>query len=132
MNDNATNTLNELNEILFENLRKLDCGEIDAKQATAVVNVSNSIINNAKTQMAAYKLTSDRGVMGAIGQSVPQLTQSSTKRATSISEKASVRTITAHDRLTFAKELGYTTIADAIKNKGSWHFEQQLKEFLKG
>jgi len=54
---NKQNNLSELNEILFNTLRKLENKEIDLDQARAVSNMGNTIINNAKVQLDAYKLT---------------------------------------------------------------------------
>ena len=33
-------------------------------------------------------------------------------------------------RITFARELGYKTISEAIDDVGSWEFERQLKKMI--
>lgn len=119
-----TNTLNELNEILFENLRKLDSGAIDTKQATAVVNISNSIINNAKTQLAAYKLTSDPKALSAVART--DKTQLLEKKADK-KEKV-IENIEGYDsQLTFALSIGYKNVAEAIAVLGKTEFLRQYK-----
>jgi|GEM_PF-2456274 len=49
------NNLNELNSILFETLRGVQDGTIDAQRANAVQSLGNTIINGAKTLLQAHK-----------------------------------------------------------------------------
>lgn len=43
------NDLNRLNEVLFETLEGVKDGSVDEKKAQTIVNIGNSIVNNAKT-----------------------------------------------------------------------------------
>lgn len=52
-----SNNLNKLNEILFETLDGvIKKTKFEDKRVLAIVQLSNSIINNGKLQLAAYKL----------------------------------------------------------------------------
>lgn len=55
--ENNPNNLNNLNDILFETLNNLKEGKTDVATAKAVCNLGGTIIQNAKLQLEAYKIT---------------------------------------------------------------------------
>lgn len=54
------NDLNELNEILFSTLRGVKDGNVDVKRANTVIGLSNALVNNAKVQIQAMKITGQK------------------------------------------------------------------------
>jgi hypothetical protein len=131
------NDLNELNDILFENLRKLNNKEIDVKQATALVNVSNSIIDNAKTQLAAYKLTSDRSVLGAISPAQtdtrPYLKSANLviPKHKKISKPSTFDSHTDYDKKqVFSESKGFKNVAEAVVSMGKNNFLDEFSKFV--
>lgn len=68
------NTLKDLNNHLFAQLERLSEEDLSPEQlaqeterSKAVVSISNSIINNAKTQLEAVKLLADGNYIEASG-----------------------------------------------------------------
>lgn len=121
------NTLNELNEILFDNIRKLNESKIDVKQATAIVNMSNSIIDNAKTQLQAFKLTENPLVIGSIVNNeigAPPVTNRLPKTPSPLFVSKDGYTV----KNSFAVELGYENVAEAISVMGKNSFLEKFKE----
>lgn len=50
------NDITELNEVLFDTLRKLQANKIDPDQAKGITSVAQTIINGAKVQSDHQKL----------------------------------------------------------------------------
>lgn len=100
MNDNSNNNndLNELNSILFDTLRGVTSGEIDTKKANSVIGLSNALVNNAKVQIQAMKLT---------GQRTPT-------KFMSLTESTGKPTDKHEAMMVFAKSIGYDSVAEAI------------------
>lgn len=130
MNDTneQTNKVDQLGDILFSNLQKLDAGEIDEKRATAIVNIANSIIGVAKTQLAAYKLTGGLTGIGTMSNSAdkfPELPPSKTA--------GDVKKISGYElRLQAARHLGFDSVAPAISKMGKTEFLKKVDEFVNG
>lgn len=110
------NNLTELNNILFETLRGVKDGSIDAKKATTVSNIANSIISNTKTQLSAYKMTSGRAFGDVFGQpSTPALASGDTYKLKS----------------EFSIMKGYDSVSDAIGGMGKAKFEAEFTQWIK-
>ena len=107
------NNLNELNEILFDTLRGVRDGKIDEKKATAVTNVANSIINNCKTQLVAYKLSEGMAYRENFG-GLPGAPKNGS---------------TYELKNDFALKLGYKNISEAMGKMGKNEFEKQFSEW---
>lgn len=116
--NNPENNLNELNNILFDTLRGLQDGSVDSKKATAITNVGNSIINNAKTQLSAFKATG--GI--AYQQNFKQLRP----------PKESVKVADLYTQKTeFSRSQGFESITEAIGKMGKAKFENEFKTWIK-
>lgn len=111
------NNLNKLNDVLFETLAGVKDGTIDPKKAQTIVNIGNSIVNNAKIQLSAFKLTG-----GKTGMS---LMTPNTDGTLQLSE--SQRETKAYD---FARENGYKNVAEAIAGMGKYEFNKQLDKYI--
>lgn len=108
------NDLNGLNDILFDTLRDLKDGGIDEKRATAVTNVANSIINNAKTQLTAYKLSKGKAYRENFG-TLPEAKKGDTYEL----------------KNDFALHMGYKNVTEAMDKMGRGEFEEQFKQWSK-
>lgn len=108
------NNLTELNEILFQTLRDVKDDKIDIKKAQSITNVSNSIIQNAKTQLQAYKLTNGNA-------SVDAFIEVSENQSKQLPEKL------YEQKLQFSKESGYKSLGEALAQLGKTEFEKQFK-----
>lgn len=114
------NNLNELNNILFDTLRGIKDGDIPAEKAHAIIGVSNNIINNAKTQLQAYKLTNGKvGVQVFIG-GLPKPSEAVLKSNDLYEQKNE-----------FALIKGYLSVTDAMSKMGKPQFEQEFKDWIK-
>ncbi|WP_315055178.1 hypothetical protein [Chryseobacterium indoltheticum] len=101
--------LQELNVNLGDVFLQLKEGKIQPDQANALVNVSNSIINNAKVQLQGIKQFHDLGYE-------PSATQS-----------GSVKKIVGDvfDRkFQFAQSIGHSNVSAAIAKLGKEKFEE--------
>jgi hypothetical protein len=113
------NNLTELNNVLFETLRGVQSGDVDSKQAQTVTNISNSIINNVKTQLLAFKATQGKAYRGAFGLQetnglVPALGQGKYEL---MSE--------------YALSKGYKSVTDAMEKIGKSEFVSQFNNWAK-
>ena len=109
------NDLNELTSILFDTLRGVKNGDLDTKQANAVIGISNSIINNAKVQIQAMKYTGRKANSNFL----------------SLEDPVSKITGDRHtDMTTFAHERGYHSVAEAIVEEGKDEFNFLFEEWL--
>lgn len=117
-NENAANDLNELNSILFDTLRGVKDGDVDEKKAQTIVNVGNSIINNAKTQLSAYKITKGKTGVGSFGKMSapdPGLIESGD---------------TYEQKQEYALSRGFNSVAAAIGKLGKGDFEKGFKRWI--
>lgn len=112
-----SNNLNELNEILFDTLRDLKNDKIDAKKAKAITNVGNSIIDNAKTQLAAFKATDGAAY------------QNSFTRLPPSDSKQPIAKGLFDQKLEFAKEQGYKSLGEAFAKMGKLEFESEFNKW---
>jgi poly-gamma-glutamate capsule biosynthesis protein CapA/YwtB (metallophosphatase superfamily) len=109
------NNLTELNDILFSTIRDLKEGKIDEKKAQSITNVGNTIINNAKTQLQAYKLTKGKAYRDSFG----TLTEAT---------GGSVDQPNKHTQmLEFALQSGYNSVADAFSKIGKADFMKKFE-----
>lgn len=113
---NENNNLTELNNILFETLKGVKDGSIEDKKATSLTNIANSIINNTKTQLQAYKLTKGMAFREEFGKAPKTL-------------KASGDTY--DQKHEFAIFKGYENVTEAIGKMGKSDFENEFKEWIK-
>jgi hypothetical protein len=109
------NDLNGLNEILFDTLRGLQKGDVDEKKATAITNVANSIINNCKTQLTAYKLSKGKAYRENFGK-LPE----GKKEGDTYEMKND-----------FALHMGYKNVTHAMDKMGKNEFKSQFNEWSK-
>jgi hypothetical protein len=110
------NNLTELNKILFETLRGVEKGSISNEKSQAITNVSNSIINNAKTQLNAFKLTKGVAFKDTFG-GIPKITL----KSGDIYEQKSE----------FALSRSFKNVSEAITEMGKSNFENQFKSWVK-
>lgn len=142
--------LNELNDILFDTLRKAKDGNFDPNQAKSVIGISNSIISSGKLQLEAFKVANSAGfpkIMGLPeGNHAPQLPQAGavmkeqseaegngvdTKSADSEEKKELAKQNRHEAMLHFALEEGYKNTASAIAEMGgSWKFNKAFENWL--
>ena len=108
------NNLNELNDILFETLRGVKDDKVSEKKAKSITEVSNSIINNAKAQLSAYKLTKGHAFKDTFG-----------------SPKRELKGDTYEQKNEFAMIKGYSSVTDAISKMGKSDFENNFKDWVK-
>lgn len=108
------NDLNELNKILFDTLRGLKDGSINEKKATAITNVSNSLINSAKTQLSAFKLTKGQAYSETFGNPREAL-----KSGDLYQQKSE-----------YAIFKGYDNVTKAIESMGKADFENGFKKWI--
>lgn len=126
------NTLDELHNILFDTIRKLNEGKINRNQANSICGLSNAVIKNAKTQIQAYKLT--RGKTP-----IPVFQESNIN----IKSNESILLVDKTDKLTkkipqnefdrkimFAEFKGYETPAKAIIEMGRDNFFKEYNFWL--
>lgn len=131
MQKQKQNTLNALNEILFDNLRKLDSGEIDDKKAFAVSQISNTIISNAKTQLAAYKMTSNIAHISSFAESSEENIIKIEKPRQVEQKKIDNALVTESDydsKCRFAAERGFVNLAECIACMGKNTFLEEYKK----
>ncbi|WP_421801787.1 hypothetical protein [Flagellimonas sp.] len=113
--------LNDLNDILFDTLAKVKSGEMKVDQAQTVVNVGNTIINNAKVQIQAFKMTG-----GMTGLSI--LSENNNPNLILPERKLNDRSMAV---LNFAKSKGYKNVAEAIAVMGKTKFNIGVDEYIK-
>jgi len=122
------NNLVELNDILFDTLRDVKAGEMDLDRARRVVNVSSTIIDNAKVQLDAFKFTNG---------SVFTDFFSETKNIEHNKEKGEYynKQITPgekYDRMNdYATKKGYKSVTDAMNKMGKSKFLQAFENSIK-
>lgn len=109
------NNLTELNNVLFETLRGVKKGKIDDKKAQTVTNIANSIINNTKTQLQAYKLTKGIAFREEFGKAPKEIQMSN-----NVYEQKSE----------FAIFKGYNNVSEAISQMGA-EFNIEFKKWIK-
>jgi len=117
------NDLQELNSILFNTLRNLEGGSIELDHAKGVANLGNTIINNAKAQLDAYKLTNGRTKMTLMPDAEKQYPVQ--VQAPPKDKKLKKLPTNTYDRqMLFAEEKGYKSPAMAIMDMGKHNFTE--------
>lgn len=109
------NNLNELNKILFDTLRGVKDGSVDDKKAQTITNVSNSIINNAKMQLSAYKLTKGKAYNDVFEQPTGDLLESGNLYELK------------HE---YAIKKGYKSVSEAYDGIGKGKFETMFSQWV--
>ena len=118
MTDN-NNNLSNLNDILFDTLRGVKNDEIKPDKAKAIVNVSNSIVSNAKAQLEAFKMTKGRV-------DPPKLF------GTKIESSLLIAQGDTYDQMEeYAKKKGYRNITEAIAKMGKDGFNIAFENYRK-
>ncbi len=112
--------LNDLNDILFETLEGVKSGNMSEKQAQTVVNVGNAIINNAKIQLQAFKLTKGKTGVSLLSPNDNPKMSIPEKGVNNRSEMA----------LDFARENGFKNVAEAITVMGKSEFDKSVTEYM--
>jgi hypothetical protein len=112
------NDLNKLNEVLFTTLQGVQDGTIDEKKAQTIVNIGNSIVNNAKIQLSAFKLTKGKTNLSLMA-------PNNDKKL--IYRDGDSRSDFA---LEFAKHKGYKNVAEAIAVMGKGPFNKGLDKYI--
>lgn len=64
-NQENSRTLSHLNTVLFDALTEVIEGTMEKEKAQVISNLGGQIINNAKTQLSYYKLTSNKKALTA-------------------------------------------------------------------
>lgn len=126
--------LNKLNEVLFDTLEKVQNGEMDEKRASSVVQLSNSIINNGKLQLAAYKFANSGKAPDMFG--LPEGNKNTQKllekkEVPKQNEKAVLDRRDKHAAmLLFAKYKNFNNTAEAIGSMGKEEFMSAYSDWL--
>lgn len=112
------NDLNKLNEVLFTTLQGVQDGTIDEKKAQTIVNIGNSIVNNAKIQLSAFKLTKGKTNLSLM--------------AANTDKKLTYRDGDSRSdfALEFAKSQNYKNVAEAIAVMGKVPFNKALDKYI--
>ena len=139
------NNLDELNKVLFETLRGVKDGAVEVKKAETIVGLGNSIINNAKVQLSAYKLSGGTTGLGALsadnGAPVEQGGENGFQpkplelgfktgpqpNGKELDVSGNQRTKKAYE---LAIELGFDHVAGAIAQIGGPEFNRALDDFI--
>lgn len=119
----SENNLTSLNDIMFNTLRGVVDGTVDEKKAVTIANLSNTIINNAKTQLIGYKLTGGSTQIAA-------LPQQPLKLRTPPKKIAGDGLFLPQDdalQLQYALELGFKNTAEAIVTMPKGKFLDDFK-----
>ena len=106
------NDLNELNSILFQTLRGVSSGEVDTKKANSVIGLSNALVNNAKLQIQAMKLSGQKRPTKFLG----------------IGEAGHSDRYTAS--ATLAESHGFGNVADAVKHFGQSEWNKMVDNYM--
>lgn len=114
--NNNQNNLNELNDILFDTMRGVKDGSIDVKRAQQISTLGTTIINGAKTQLAAYRAAGHKNATPAI-MGAPVKT----------SKKQLGKNAGPGERL--AHDLGYDSVVECRSDLGAEEFSRRLKEY---
>jgi hypothetical protein len=112
----SENNLSNLNDVLFDTLRKLNENKISTDKAKSIVDVSNSIINNAKTQLTAFKMVKGKTAPPTII-GLPSSTGSSVSPGDNYEQMSD-----------FALKLGYENVASAIATLGKDKFKTRFRD----
>lgn len=123
------NNLTELNSILFNTLRGVQNKTVKHEDADTIAKLGSTIINNAKTQLNAYKLTGGRTELASITRAIPE-----PKKISSQVKKEKTVTLpgNTYDRqMQYALELGYRTPGAAILDIGKNDFLSGLNAWEK-
>lgn len=112
----SNKTLADLNDVLFDTLEKLSKDEIKPTKAKQIIDVGNAIVNNAKTQLMAFKMMKGK----AMPPTVVGLPPSSHVPAQAQD--------TYEQKSDFAHQLGYDNVAAAIASLSKERFEKRFKE----
>jgi len=126
---NNSNNLNELNSVLFDTLRGVKDGTIDAKKAQTVTNVANSIISNAKTQLSAYKLTNGEAYSENFG-ALPPISNPSISTSPELKPASLLKNDKHAKMYDFAKSKGYKSVTEAMSHEGKHEFTTACNNWL--
>lgn len=131
------NTLDELHNILFDTIRKLNKGQINRDNANSICGLSNAIIKNAKTQIQAYKLTRGKTPIPVFHETNVPLINIESEKPVHPEERIKINQFTKKipdnefDRkIIFAEFKGYKTPAGAISKMGIEDFNKEYKFWL--
>lgn len=111
------NNLNELNATLFDTLNKVKNGEIKKEEAKVINEIASTIINNAKVQLDAYKVT--RGV----GNQAKMFGVEHAGNKTLLSEDVYAQ------KVEFSVYKGFTNVGDCMASLGNIKFNQEFKKW---
>lgn len=119
--------LKNLNDVLFDTLEKVKNGTMDGKQSAAIVQLSNSIINNGKLQLAAHKFANSGTAPEMFG-----LPEGITKPKTlNLKEKNVLNAKDKHEAMRrYALTLDYNSAAEAIGVLGKTEFKEAFEQWL--
>jgi hypothetical protein len=119
------NDLNKLNDILFQTLQDVQDGKIDEKKAQIIVNLGNSIVNNAKTQLSAFKAT--RGGTGV--PLLPSGEEADRPKVLGTDMKVfTMRRPAAEQEV--AAQNGYKNVAEAVVAMGKEKFRKAVDQII--
>jgi len=115
------NDLSELNKVLFETLRGVKDGTVKTKDAQTIVNVGNTIVNNAKVQLSAFKLTKGKTDVSSLGTNQDSLLQ--------IGQDSDG--IDRYDMAQkYADAKAYKNVPEAIADMGKYEFNKAVDKYI--
>jgi len=112
------NDFNTLNETLFQLLNDVKEGRVDEKKAQTMVNIGNALANNAKIQMAAFKLTNGKTGM-------PMLSRNADPKMTLVTGSSRSHAVTE-----VAVQNGYKNVAEAVAVMGKDKFNKAVDKYM--
>lgn len=134
------NTLPTLNDLLFDTVRQVKEGKMDAKNAGVIAQLSTTIINNVKVQLQAHKAFKRGDAPVQLGISAEPKQEPDYNKVLEASKKKNhIMTLEEKSRikdkhegmLHCAREYGYKSVADAISREGKREFDEIYKTWLK-
>jgi predicted RNA-binding protein with PUA-like domain len=126
------NNLNTVNEILFKTLHELDSGKFETDKVKGVVQVSTTIIQNAKLQLDAHKYFD-----GESSKNKPKLFTGVENSKTMLQlenvkeeeqQESNGLGGSFNHKLNTAKKHGYKNVAEAIAGMGKYEFLNACKK----
>ncbi len=122
------NDLNQLNEMLFETFRDIKGGKIEEKKGAVLVQISNSIINNAKLQLSAYKLAKSESTPQIF--SLPEKPSHQIEKETKEKRRRQAKKDRHQAMTDFAIEKGYNNAALGISEMTKPVFMTQFENWM--
>lgn len=144
-NQENNKTLSHLNTVLFNSLTEVIEGAMDPKKGQLISNLAGQIINNAKTQLSYYKLTSNKKALTAFEAPQAPLTLSINKDIKAIPVTSEVVSpaklqqplevkehepfVETPEQIAYAKHKKYLNVVEGLVVEGQDTFKKNVAEW---